>query len=283
LEASRIITIDCLDDPRLDVYRNLRTSNRGGEQATFIAEGRFVVERLLHSYHQVDSVLLGVQPEVCLPNDWLREQPLAAATKVFRVDGQQLRSLVGFDFHRGVLACGRRPTLERAEPTNLPPAGSIVLALCDLADAENIGSVVRTATAMGVSGILLSDRCADPFSRRALRVSMASVLQQRFWTCDSMETELRRWSTELDCQIVVTTLGEGAISLPELTQQAADGRHLKDRTTVVVVGNEGHGLPQAIERLADLRLTIPMQPQADSLNVGVATGIVLYALTQAKW
>ncbi len=259
--------IDDLHDPRLDVYRQLRSQHTRPAGEFFIAEGRNVVERLLHSDFQVVSLLCSVDCE-----DWLLQQPLSASTALLRVNNQQVRELVGFDFHRGVLACARRQSADRFNRLPTLADGQVLLAICEVTDAENVGSIVRTATALGVTDILISKGCADPFSRRTLRVSMGTVLQQRFWNTDDMATSLDALRASQACRIVATTLAPDAVDV--------GGFRRDDRPIVLLLGNEGEGLDASVERLATDRVTIPMQQNTDSLNVGVAAGIVLYELTR---
>ncbi|WP_162275990.1 TrmH family RNA methyltransferase [Roseimaritima ulvae] len=259
--------IEDLSDPRLDVFRKLRAAATRPAGEFFVAEGRNVVERLLASDFEVVSLLCSVACE-----DWLAEQPLAAETELLRVNNQQIRELVGFDFHRGVLACARRRPRDAAQRLPTLASRQIMLALCEVTDAENVGSIVRTATALGVTDILLSKGCADPFSRRALRVSMGTVLQQKFWNSPDMAASLSTLRDTQACRIVATTLGQDAVEL------AAFPRN--DQPVVLLLGNEGQGLAAGIESLATDRVTIPMHQDTDSLNVGVAAGIVLYQLSR---
>lgn len=257
--------IDDLCDARLDVYRQLRSQHTRPAGEFFIAEGRNVVERLLHSDYEVVSLLCSVDCE-----DWLAQQPVSATTALLRVNNQQIRELVGFDFHRGVLACARRRNVDQLNRLPRLAERQVLLAICEVTDAENVGSIVRTATALGVTDILLSKGCADPFSRRTLRVSMGTVLQQRFWFTDDMAASLAALRSSQACRIVATTLGANAVDVGAFRRD--------DQPIVLLLGNEGEGLDASIERLATDRVTIPMQQNTDSLNVGVAAAIVLYEL-----
>lgn len=261
--------IDDLSDPRLDVFRQLRSVATRPAGEFFVAEGRNVVERLLASDFDVVSLLCSVACE-----DWLSEQPLPPKTELLRVNNQQIRELVGFDFHRGVLACARRRPRDAAQPLPTLAAHQIMLALCEVTDAENVGSIVRTATALGVTDILLSKGCADPFSRRALRVSMGTVLQQRFWYSPDLAASLTTLRDTQACRILAATLGPDAVDL------AAFPRNYQNQPIVLLLGNEGQGLAAGIEALATDRVTIPMHRDTDSLNVGVAAAIVLYQLSR---
>ncbi len=262
-----------LDDPRLTPYRNLRARSTGeasaAAQELFIAEGRLVVQRLLQSDYEVLSLVVAVEMDA-----WLAEQPIGQATQVLRVSNDQIRQLVGFDFHRGIMACAkRRPPRTTSELPQLA-AGQTLLALCDICDAENIGSLIRTATAFGVRDILLTAASADPFSRRALRVGMGAALKQRFWHTADLPDTLSQWSREHGYQVIATTLSEDAVELRQFQPH--------DRPVVLLLGSEGDGLPPPVQRQASVCVTIPMQQDTDSLNVGVAAAIVLHHLQNCR-
>ncbi|MFM7067948.1 MAG: TrmH family RNA methyltransferase, partial [Actinomycetes bacterium] len=152
-------------DPRFDDYRNLRGAQRRGNAATndaVIAEGRIAVERLLSSRYRVRSVLTVSSRPAAMPT--LRhELPAFATTPAV------LAEVCGFDFHRGVLAAADRITA--ATPDEVLTATRVAV-LEGISDAENLGAIFRTATALGVGGLLLDERCIDPLYRRVVRVSM---------------------------------------------------------------------------------------------------------------
>ena len=150
------IEISSLDDERLEPYRNLRQS-RAQRGECLIAEGHLLVERLLASRATVLSVLAGRRRVEQLITTLPSEVP------VFSVPDEWIDRLIGFNFHRGVLAHALRP----ANPTltELIPASSprLTVVACDaIQDPTNLGSLFRSCRALGVDAVLLSPQCADP-------------------------------------------------------------------------------------------------------------------------
>ena len=254
--------IASLDDPRLQVYRSLKTTNLTRWSGLFIAEGKRVVERLVASDYPIESVLLSVRlveefapllppdvPALVLP------QPLA-------------EELVSYNFHAGVLACGRRKPAPDLDAVLAGTRGRLTLIACPhTTDPDNLGTLIRLATAFGAAALLLGKGCADPYSRRTLRVSMGNAFQLPIIEDDELETTLVRLRNISGLEVVATVLGDDAEPLAAVTPSAR---------TVLLFGNEADGLDRRWIDLTDRRVTIPMRPGTDSLNVAVAAGIFLY-------
>ena len=165
-----VTVIDNLEDPRLDPYRDLRTAKEARRSDTFIAEGTTLVERVLQSEFEVIEVLATTEK---LRNF---QQRIPADTDVLQLDREQASKLVGYSFHTGVMCLARRkpsPPLARVIPNTGP---ALVLYADQVIDQQNLGLIIRIATGYGASAVVLGKGCADPFSRRVLRVSMGHGL-----------------------------------------------------------------------------------------------------------
>lgn len=256
-----------LSDPRLAAYANVRQTNAMRHSGRFIAEGRLVVERLIASDYPVESVLVEAGT---LPS-WLESLP--ASVPIFAVPKDQLSQLVGFHFHRGVMACGlRKPLLlaDELEWDRVPFA----LAVLGVSEPENLGSMLRSAAAMGVQHVLVGPATIDPFSRRVLRVSMANALKLRFYDLPDPSATLRHWGASGRVRTLATTLHASAKPIESVV--------LAGQPVLLMMGNEAQGLsPDVLEAATD-RVTIPMQLGADSLNVAVAAAIFLYELSYRR-
>jgi tRNA G18 (ribose-2'-O)-methylase SpoU len=255
--------VDSIDDERIAVYRDLPRRNMTRESGLFIAEGRLLVERLLASSFETHSILVDERRLSQLP-----ECP--AHVPIFVAAAGLVEEIIGFNFHRGVLACGyRREPLPLASLADTFGSSALTLSCVDVQDPTNLGGILRNCAAFGVDAVLVSRQSADPFARRVVRVSTGAALRLPIVESDNVQQsllELRdRWGFEL-----VATVSEGGASLV-----SAD----KSTRTALIMGNEAHGLPNDIVQLADRRVTIPMQPETDSLNVAVASGVFLYHFT----
>lgn len=226
----------------------------------FICEGEHNVHRLLASRHRVHSLLIAEHRLAELAGAIPRDTP------VYLADDALLSEVVGFAFHLGVLACGVRPAEQRVDA--LLPAGTLVV-LPEVRHAENLGLVARAAHALGADGLLLSDVGCDPFARRVIRVSMGSVFSLPSVRSHQLEADLRRLRDEQDFELLAAVSDRDA--LPVDRYQRPSGRGV-----AVLLGNEPEGLDAGWVSLCDRTVTIPMAPGVDSLNLAVASGIVLH-------
>lgn len=249
-------------DSRLAVYRDLPNANPTRRSGVFVAEGWLLVERLVKSRYGIASILLderfveSLGPQ--LPND----------VPIYVVPTAWVSEIVGFKFHRGVLACGQRcaePTLAETLPRETRRLTAVIAV--DVNDPENMGCILRNSAAFGVDLVIANRRCADPFSRRVLRTSMGTVFHLPLIQPIDTEPLISELRAEWQFELAATVLADDA----EPLHSAPRGDRL-----ALVFGNEGHGLGANVIQSCDRRVTIPMQRGTDSLNVGVASGIFLY-------
>jgi tRNA G18 (ribose-2'-O)-methylase SpoU len=257
-------------DRRLDPYRELHDRSRRRAAAHFIVESEIAVTRLLQSRFPTESVLAtrGHIENIV--------QIAPAHVPVYEVEHAVLNEVVGFDLHRGCVACGVRPTdnddrsAEVLDALRSREKSTIVVAQ-GLADPANVGAVVRCCRAFTVDLLVLDGRAADPFERRAIRASMGHVFTQPLVTSGDLAGWVER---------ARSTLGADARVLAAVTER--HGTRVNDVECpdhlVLLLGNEGRGLAPDLLARADTRVTIPIDPAADSLNVAAATAVLLHVL-----
>lgn len=258
-----MIPIHSLSDARLTPYMNLRERTLRGEQI-FIAEGELVVNRLIQSAYPVESVLV---VERFLPK--LSPQ-LPKETPVYVVDESMMEPIVGFSFYQGILAAGKRQPLPKVEQSEhlLTQERARLVVLPYVTKPENLGLVFRSSAALGATAVILGEQCCDPFSRRALRVSMGAVLQVPIIACADLVSDLRKVRDRYDFELWGTVLDPDAEELPQIKRRPA--------RLALLFGNEFEGLVSPWLELCDRKVVIPMSPQVDSLNLGVSVGIFMY-------
>ncbi|MGV3486357.1 MAG: TrmH family RNA methyltransferase [Planctomycetaceae bacterium] len=265
-----VIPIDDPADPRLDAYRDLRHEDVRWRGPRFIAEGKLVVQRLLQSRYVADSILAE-------PNRLAAVAPhVSPTTPVYVVTAELIQEVAGFAFHRGLLACGRRipfSPIEELEQAN--EREPMALAAISLNDLENLGSLLRTAAALGIFRIALNRQTADPLCRRVLRVSMGAALKMHFFDLAEPLTWLQCNHDSGSWQTIAMTLASDSIPLQQAVKQMTGAK-------MIVMGNEGEGLPEAVQQACHVRAKIPMAPGIDSLNVAVAGAIALYEFTRDR-
>ena len=266
----RVIYSDSASESLLSRYADLRWKSKSNtDQNFFVVEGRLCVQRLLQSQMRVESLLVqkGLEREV---SSWLGSNQCP----IYVLPREEMKDLVGFDFHRGVLASAYRPVPYHLHQFDWSrTTHPVLLAAFGVTETENLGSMLRTAAGFGVQDILLDHKSADPFARRSVRVSMGNVFKQRFYHLNQTAGQLGEFVAQHSVRTVITTLSEGATPI--------NLWHADHRPVVLVMGNEATGVDPEIESAASDRVTIPMELNTDSLNVSVATGICLYSLLQS--
>jgi tRNA G18 (ribose-2'-O)-methylase SpoU len=264
-----IIRVTGAEDPRLADYRGVSEPELARERGLFIAEGRRVVQRLVDAGRaRVRSLLLNDAALHALTSTL---QKLAADTPVYVCDTASLAAVAGFNIHRGCLAIAERPPDMPFE--RILCHTRLLIALEDVANADNVGGVFRNAAAFGADAVLLSPSCCDPLYRKSIRTSMGASLWLPFARATQWPGALGA-ARDRGFAIVALTPREPAQTLDAF---AAGGR---PQRLLLLVGTEGAGLSAAAECLADYRVKIPIRPDVDSLNLAVATGIALARLSR---
>lgn len=288
-------------DPRLADYMRLRDVNLRrsleAEHGLFIAEGEKVIRRAIEAGHPVRSVMAARR--------WL--EPLAdvldrVRAPVYVVDDATAEGVAGFAVHRGALASmGRLPLPPVAELLGVMTSGGHtaadhhraaeghkvaehrgatrrVVVLEDLVDHGNVGAIFRCAAALGVDGVILSPRCADPLYRRSVKVSMGAVFAVPY-------VRMTDWHHGLEeiraagLRLLALTPAQTAVPIEE----AAVGFG----GAALLLGSEGDGLSSRWLAQADQAVCVPMDAAAmergvDSLNVVAAAAIACYGLTRRR-
>jgi tRNA G18 (ribose-2'-O)-methylase SpoU len=263
----------------------------------FIAEGLGVVRRLLGSEVTIRSVL-ATPSRMGLLTDEIERRRVSA----YVVEPEVLRSVVGFDLHRGIVAAADRPAPATVEAV---AAQATTLAVLEgLNDHENRGAVLRSAAALGVDGIVLDPTCADPLYRRSVRVSMGAAFLLPIARATSWPGELGVLA-RLGFRLVALTPDPDTGAIDDLAgddlagddvagddvagdrvagdrladDPSGDGRGVgtpRAGRVAVMLGAEGPGLSPAALAAADVAVRIPMHGDVDSLNVGHAAAIAFH-------
>jgi tRNA G18 (ribose-2'-O)-methylase SpoU len=261
-----LLRVGSVDDDRLADYRNLtdvqlRLAKEPAE-GLYIAEGAKVLRRAIGAGHRPRSFLLAPK--------WLPDLEdvlgLFPGIPAFVAPEDVLEGITGFHLHRGALSAMHRPPARSLEEVL---AGARRIAVIeDMVDHTNLGSLFRSAAALGIDAVLVSPRSADPLYRRAVRVSMGSVFQVPW-------ARLGSWPEDLDAvrsagfTIAALALVTGAVPLG--TFAARNHERL-----ALLLGTEGDGLSRGALDAADVALTIPMHGGVDSLNVAAAAAVAFW-------
>ena len=246
----------------LSPYANLRDRDLKDE-GILIAEGRLLAARLLASGLEVISVVCSERMA-----DELRERA-GARCPVRVLDDGAIERLAGFRFHRGVMAAAARPALLPLGTFLAENPASRNIVLCPrLTNDGNLGGIIRTSAALGADCVAVGAQSCDPFSRKALKASMGAAFTLPLVMMDGGEDPLPLLKRH-GFTVYAATTGERSVPLHEV-------RPAQKRA--VVFGNEADGIPDRILAQCDEIVHVPMHNDTDSLNVGVAAGVVIYVL-----
>jgi len=192
----------------------------------------------------------------------------AAGTEVIEVDETVFRTLSRREGPQGIAAVVQQ-RWERLDDIH-PSDGDTWVALEEAADAGNIGTVVRSCDATGAEGVILLDYTADPYDPVAMRASTGAVFTKRLVRASF--DEFVDWARVRGVTIIGTA-GDAASDY-----RTAD----YGQRTGILMGSERAGLPTARQAACDRMVSIPMMGRADSLNLAVATALVLYEVLHQR-
>lgn len=237
--------------------RRVRRPPPDGRGGLLLAEGARVVDRCLQAGHHLRALLVSTVYSGPLPSP---------AVPTLVLDPEEIQRLTGFGAMREMLGAFDRPP----DPTasQVLPSARRVLVLEGVMNPSNVGTIIRSATALGVDATLIGPGSADPFGRRALRTSMGAALVHPWAITADPVADLRAHGFAL----LALTPDEAATPLPRAV------RELVGRRVALALGSEGEGLSDHLVAAADDRVTIPMAPGVDSLNVAAAAAVASWLL-----
>jgi TrmH family RNA methyltransferase len=251
------------------LVKRLRTLKEQGERGVVLVEGPKLLEEAALSHVHILEVAASPRIERSARGHRLLRELAAAGTAIRWVHEDILASLSEAEVSQGVVALARRPVFPEADLFR--GTAPLLVVAAGLQNPGNLGGLLRTAEAAGASGAVLTAGTADPFSWKALRGSMGSAFRLPHVAGGTLPDFVQR-AKSLGLRIAATD-PEAPVPYYE-----ADLRH----ATAFLFGNEGSGLPEEVLRAADLRLRIPMAAPVDSLNVGVAGGILLFEAARQR-
>ena len=269
------VTIDDFEDPRLEIYRNLKDSTLAGARGRFIVEGRGSLLVLLsRSAYEPESILLSERAFTSLEAELNALEP---DCPIFVANRSVLDQVVGFPLHRGCLAsCLRgetRDPIDLAREALAAEAAPRLVVLEHLTNLDNAGLIFRNAMALGGRAILLCSRSCDPLYRKAIRTSMGGSLCVPFARTPDLPKMLSELSG-IGYQVLAFDPAEESVPIETLAASELG-------PTALLFGTEGPGLSEAALSQASQLVRIEMESGVDSLNVGVAAGIGLSMLRPA--
>lgn len=252
---------------RIKAARRLADRRTRGELQRFLVEG----PQLLAEALATDGTVLEVY---ATPAAAERYAELQSRTDVpwQLADEPALRSLSDTVTPTGLVAVCDATRVLRPAAEATPPEARLVALCADIRDPGNAGAIIRCADAAGADAVLLAGESVDPLNPKVVRASVGSLFHLPIARAGSVAETTERLQSEGFSVLAAT--GHGDVDLFE-----ADG--LLSGRTVWLFGNEAHGLPAELADRADHRVRIPIFGRAESLNLGAAAAVCLYASARA--
>lgn len=255
-----------LQNPLVKQMRKLQRAKERREQSLFLLEGTHLLQEACAVSYPLETV--------CCTSDWqiqhaeLWQKIIQTASRVELVSPEVLQAIATTVNPDGIVA-----TAQRLENRVIPRPIRLGVALETMQDPGNLGTVIRTAAAVGVEGLWLTEDSVDLDHPKVLRASAGQWFRLPMTVSHPLQSDLEQLKAE-NVQVVAT------LPTAELTYWQAD----LTQPTIVLLGNEGAGLSPALAALADLAVKIPLAAGVESLNVGIAAALILYeARRQQNW
>jgi len=242
--------ITSLENEKIKKYVRLKSKKYRDQEGLFLVEGFHLVEEA-YKENLIDEMIL-IEGETC-PYD----------CPFFYVTEEVMKKLTMMETPSSVMAVCHKKEMS----TDL---GSHLLLLDEIQDPGNLGTIIRSAKAFGIDTIILGDNCCDLYNPKVLRSTQGmafhlNIIRENLATfiLKLKKEKITIYGTKVDGGIDVYTLS-----------------NIQKEKYALVMGNEGNGVSNDILDLCDQYLYIPMNKEVESLNVGIATSILLYELNR---
>ena len=239
----------------------------------YIIEGIKIIEEAINENANIKQVVICDDCEKTsnIPKDLMYE---IAKQECVYVTSKLFESLTDVTNPQGILAIVEKNTVKSQtagnEEEEIDYNQDIIVALDDIQDPGNLGTILRTVDSIGLSQILVSKGTADSYNPKVVRSTMGAIFRVKIIECEDLEKTLKEIKKH-KFEIVVTSL-----------QTKNSIYDIDYKKKVIVIGNEANGVEEKIQKLADKKVKIPMLGKTESLNASVATGIILYEYVRQK-
>ena len=234
----------------------------------FIIEGARSTEEVLNSGWDILRAFVDLSVESDRVQK-IADELEAIGVMVFEVKAEVMHRLSDTDTPQGILAVVRKKACELND-FNQRNAG-LLLVLDEVRDPGNLGTIIRTADAAGIAGIILLEGCTDIFAPKAVRSAMGSLFHLPIRN-EQNKKEFISWCRENNWSLWSSSLEGG---------QSIYSEELAKRTAIII-GNEAEGVSAELLSASEKRVYIPMPGKAESLNAAIAAGIILFECVRRK-
>lgn len=257
--------VTSVSNEKVKLYRKLaRSSKERSERGLFVTEGvRITADAAGENFLSTVFVT-----EKCLRKHSGALSPVieSSSGKIYIISENVAEHLSDTDASQGIFAICKRP--DNISPNDLIKEGGKYVVLCNLQDPGNMGTIIRTADACGIDGVICCG-CCDIYNLKTVRSAMGSILHIGISVSDEDSAFAALQDKKIKTYAAVLSGYEKLITECSFTSGAA-----------VFIGNEGRGLSPETSERCGIRMTVPMKGRANSLNAAAAAGIIMWELTK---
>jgi TrmH family RNA methyltransferase len=256
--------ITSTSNPQIKLIRKLKDKKFRVESNLFFLEGVRIVIEALETGQWITQLIVSRDLLGSAKAVEVVEEAERNGVPLLDVSKEVFESISGKDGPQGLAAIAQQKWTELDESTQLE--NGIWIALYQVADPGNLGTILRTLDGMGGAGVILLDHCTDPFDLSAIRASMGAVFSKQIIKATSLS--FINWVQKNNLQ--VTGTADSATNDYRAFDYPVNG--------ILLMGSEREGLPDQLATICENVVSIPMLGSADSLNLAVASSIVLYEI-----
>lgn len=236
----------------------------------FLAESPKVIERAIAGGYEPLKTLVDLDNMTSEVETLLSQ---FSCIPVFGATKDVLSQLTGYHLTRGIQCVMKRKTLPSVE--SVCQGATRIAVLEEVVNPINVGAIFRSAAALDIDGVILTEGCSDPLYRRSARVSMGTVFQIPW-------TYIKNWDETGLEELKRSGFKTVAMALRDDTVPIDDDTLNSERKIAIILGNEGYGLKDKTLSNCDYTVKIPMREIVDSLNVAAASAVAFWQLTESK-
>ena len=258
-------TITSKDNELIKHIRKLKDKKYRDESNEYVVEGVKLVEEAVKENAKIKQIIVceDTTRTYEIPTNIMLEiakyECISVSDKIFNIITQVTNP-------QGIMAIIEK----NAQNAKIDYTQDIIVALDDIQDPGNLGTILRTVDSVGLNQILVSKGTADCYNPKVVRSTMGAIFRVKIIECENLEKTLKEVRKH-KFKLVVTSL-----------QTEKSLYDVKFDKKVIVIGNEANGVEPNIQDMADEKIKIPMLGKTESLNASVATGIVLYEYVRQK-
>ena len=253
------------DNELIKHIKKLKDKKERDQSNEYIIEGIKLIKEAIQENAKIKQIIIC---DDCERTESIEKDSMYEIAKqnCIYVTNKVFNSITEVTNPQGILAIIEKQNKEEQIDTTQ----EIILALDDIQDPGNLGTILRTADSIGLTQILVSKGTADCYNPKVVRSTMGAIFRVKIIECEDLEKTLKEMKKH-KYEITVTSLQtENSIYDINYNKKA------------VVIGNEANGVRKEIQDMADKKIKIPMLGKTESLNASVATGIILYEYVRQK-